>query len=594
MQTRQITMEDNAIISQQATEWAKKHLNKDFVFRKYQLEAIASIVMRVLEKVKTQVMNAPTGSGKSLTAIIAAGVLWEYYEKKSYILVSDLSLFEQYEQDLKRYKLPWGHLKGKDNYICQRNGNIVSCGECALNMVSATALADKEKAAQLGYHCALDCEYIKMRNLAINAPVTIMTYQLYFIQRNYVSELLSGMGDELPFDKRDLVICDEAHKLPDIVQNHFAPKIPTSTPDFMETLDEWAKKNDKKIPNSKCVPDISANIQATEDHDDIVELMRKYANLLADYNALNEAIRKQAKETKQYKQLARYLAAGNLARECHCKFDDFFKLVDSLGTCIAVKTDSEKETTINCTYEGAMIERFFHNVSECELLMSATLGDLKMFRTIIGLAKCDDRHYKGVDIPSTFDFSKSPIYYSDKNPMSFKEKDKSIGPICKQIAEICHVFTNNRGIIQTGNYENSKKLLEKIPADVKSRVILYGSAKDKMFALSKFEKSKNGILVGPTLLEGLNFEGDKCRFAICMKLPYASLANKLVAAKMKLIDKWYNYDLLAKLEQGFGRGIRYNGDWCINYILDGCFANVLKYNPQMIHRGIKARLKKLE
>lgn len=53
-------MEDNAIISQQATEWAKKHLCKDFVFRKYQLEAIVSIIMRVLEKVKTQVMNAPT------------------------------------------------------------------------------------------------------------------------------------------------------------------------------------------------------------------------------------------------------------------------------------------------------------------------------------------------------------------------------------------------------------------------------------------------------------------------------------------------------------------------------------------------------
>lgn len=580
-------------IKQQCESWAKTYLDPNFEFRKYQQEAIVNIIINVLDGTKTQVMNAPTGSGKSLTAIIAAGVLWECYEKKSYILVSDLSLFEQYEHDLARYKLPWGHLKGKDNYVCQRNGNIVSCGECALNMVGASALADKDKARMMGYHCAGECEYIQMRNLAISAPVTIMTYQLYLIQRNYVAEMLSGISDDIPFDKRDLVICDEAHKLPDIIQNHFAPRVPAEEPEFMKTLNEWARKNNKKVPNSKIVTTISANIMATDDHDDLVGYMGKYSGLLSEYNALNDDIRAQAKETKKFKEMAKYLHAGNLARECNCKFGDFFKLCEQLGNQIAVKTDSEEGTVINCTYEGAMIERYFHNVSECELLMSATLGDLQMYRAIIGLAQCPNDQYKGMDIPSTFDFSKSPIYYSEKNPMSFKEKAKSIGPICAQVAEICRMFKDSRGIIQTGNYENSKKLLERIPADVKKRIILYGSSKDKMFALSKFEKSKNGILVGPTLLEGLNFDGDKCRFAICMKLPYASLANNLVAAKMKLIDGWYNYDLMAKLEQGFGRGIRYNGDWCINYILDGCFSNILKYNGNMVHRGIKARLKKL-
>ena len=124
-------MADRNTIMQQATDWAKKHLDPNFEFRKYQIESIVMIIERVLDNVKTQVMNAPTGSGKSLTAIISAGTLWEYYKKTTYILVSDLSLFEQYENDLKRYNLNWGHLKGKDNYVCQRNGNIVSCGECA-------------------------------------------------------------------------------------------------------------------------------------------------------------------------------------------------------------------------------------------------------------------------------------------------------------------------------------------------------------------------------------------------------------------------------------------------------------------------------
>ena len=142
---------DKETLIKQATEWAQKYLDPNFEFRKYQLESIVLIITRVLDEVKTQVMNAPTGSGKSLTAIISAGVLYEYYKKTSYILCSDLSLFAQYEADLKRYNLPWGHLKGKDNYVCQRNGNIVSCGECALNMVSTRTLQDAESAEKAGY-----------------------------------------------------------------------------------------------------------------------------------------------------------------------------------------------------------------------------------------------------------------------------------------------------------------------------------------------------------------------------------------------------------------------------------------------------------
>lgn len=580
-------------IIEQCEKWAKEKLDPNFEFRKYQLESIVCIVDRVLGNVKTQVMNAPTGSGKSLTAIIAAGVLWEYYKKKTYILVSDLSLFEQYENDLAKYKLPWGHLKGKDNYVCARNGNIVSCGECALNMVGTTALSDEAEANRRGYSCAKNCEFIKMRNLAIKAPVTVMTYQLYLIQRNYVDNMMSTVTGEAPFPARDFVICDEAHKLPDIIQSHFAPRVPTAEPEYMKTLNEYAKKHDLTVPNSKMVTTLAANIQSTDNPTAIVALMKRFSDLLSQYQNINEEVRKYAQASRQFKTLGKYLTAGNMARECNCKFGDFLTLAQELGDSIAVKTDGENETVINCIYEGQMIKKYFHDVSECELLMSATLGNLQMYRECIGLKTCEDEQYKGLDIPSTFDFSKSPIYFSDKNPMSFKEKANSIGPICQQIVALLKTHKGERGIIQTGNYENSKKLMERLPADLKRRIILYGSAKEKNFAMTKFMKSTDGILCGPTLLEGLNFDGDKCRFCICMKLPYASLANNLTAAKMKLIPNWYNYDVAAKLEQGFGRGVRFNGDWCVNYILDGCIANFLRYSSNQFSRNTLARFKKL-
>ena len=578
------------LLSNQATEWARKNLDPNFEFRKYQLEAIVMIVSRVLENVKTQVMNAPTGSGKSLTAIISAGVLFEYYKKTSYILCSDLSLFAQYENDLARYNLPWGHLKGKDNYICQRNGNIVSCGECALNMVSTKTLADAESADKAGYCCAKECEYIKMRNLAMTAPVTVMTYQLYLIQRNYVPTI---MGEDIPFPERDFVICDEAHKLNDIIQSHYAPRIPMKEPEFMKMLNSYARKHHLKVPDSKLTTRWANKVKDAKNHGDIISGMQRYSSLLSEYALINEKVREEAQKTKQFRKLRPELTAGNLARECNCKFGDFLELVKELGPQIAVKTDGDNEILINCTYEGDMINKYFHDVSKCELLMSATLGDLQLYKELIGVKHCEKGQYKGLDIPSTFDFTKSPIYYSESNPMSYKEKEFSIKPICKQIMEICNLFKGKKGIIQTGNYENCVKLMDYVPPDLKKRFINYTNAREKNYALDMFNESTDGILVGPTLLEGLNFDGDKCRFCICMKLPYASLANNLVAAKKDLIPNWYAGNCVAALEQGFGRGVRYNGDWCVNYILDGCIASLIKYNANLFSRNTQARFRRL-
>ena len=39
--------------------------------------------------------------------------------------------------------------------------------------------------------------------------------------------------------------------------------------------------------------------------------------------------------------------------------------------------------------------------------MSATIGDINEFGTLLGLSK---EEYSGFNLPSTFNFSKSPIY----------------------------------------------------------------------------------------------------------------------------------------------------------------------------------------
>lgn len=555
-------------------EWATTYLGQDFKFRPNQLESCTYIIENVLSECKTQVMNAPTGSGKSITAMICAGVLHKYFNKTSYILVSDLSLFDQYVADFQKYGLDkeWGYLKGKDTYTCDVSNTCISCGMCQINQVSANILGNcsDQEARDMGYPCAIMCKYIQDRKKAINAPVTLMTYKLYLIQRNYVADKLGSHA----FEQRDFVICDEAHKLNEIIQQHFAPSIPHALPKFMQTLDEYAKTKNIKVDTSS-LSDIASKLIASDNQYDTVKQMYRYEQILGEYTKINDILRKETKANQKFKENKKYLSAGNTARDAHCKFDDMFQLIKVLGNKIIVKTDNEKDTTIKCVYEGDMIRHYFHEKSGCELMMSATMGNLDVYKTMVGLIHESSRDYKKIVIPSTFDFSKSPVYYSTKNHMSYANKAKALPEIIKQIIHICEKHKNERGIIQTGNYENVKKLKEKLPRNLRNRIIFYFTSQEKDKAIVEYLKSKNSILCGPTLLEGLNFDGDKCRFAICMKLPYASLADNFVKAKKSVYKDWYVSDVVARLEQGIGRLVRYNGDYGTMYILDGCVSNIV-------------------
>ena len=72
-------------------EWVNQKISNEFEFREHQFETIVDIIINILENGnKNYVVEAPTGAGKSLINIIAAGVLAEYFDLTSYILVSDL------------------------------------------------------------------------------------------------------------------------------------------------------------------------------------------------------------------------------------------------------------------------------------------------------------------------------------------------------------------------------------------------------------------------------------------------------------------------------------------------------------------------
>ena len=63
----------------------------------------------------------------------------------------------------------------------------------------------------------------------------------------------------------------------------------------------------------------------------------------------------------------------------------------------------------------------------------------------------------------------------------------------------------------------------------------YENSKEKAGMIDLFKKKENAILMGPSLLEGLDLKDDTSRFQIFFKVPYPNLNEPLIKAKLNTI-----------------------------------------------------------
>lgn len=606
------TIEDNV------RNWAAAHL-KDFTFREHQLEAICQIVERVIdpEAIKNQIIEAPTGSGKSIICVISAGVLADYYDKKSYILVSDLYLWQQYADFIKEQSLPFGYLKGlTGNYICAKNKEDLRNGECRVARIKYKMLFDDAVAKQIGFPCAKTCEYIQSRKKAVKSNVTLMTYQLYHYQLNIVRGAT--------FEPRDVIFCDECHNIPEITQTNCTPCIQQS--DFKHYLKiwDWANKDNMDLtlfdePRSHALISVFPKRKDFEDrlywyyHEMLKdntperdwELIESYWQneiqvLKGTCEFIEEEIEKNYKNVGFDASDLQLYKDVSYARNHFCSIEDFYVATKDMmdrenGGPFFVKNindaESGKMICFSCVKEDYMIWKYLFRHAPNRVLMSATVGLKEAFDDNIGIKYTEQKKSTLERIPSTFDFSKSPIYISEKYKMTYREKDESFPKLKEMTYKILQQHNTMKGIIQTGSYENAKKLWMEAPPNVRSRLLLYENSKEKEQLINKHKESFNTVLIGPSLNEGIDLPGDLCRFIIIFKIPYPQLQDKLVQAKMKVFPTWYKSKTSNCVIQGIGRGNRFKQDWCITYIIDGCFKDLLKSTKMQYSNEIKKRMK---
>lgn len=635
-------------IQQQIIDWANEYIGSDFQFREHQLESISNIVSNIVNEnpnTHTQIIEAPTGSGKSLICIISAGVLQKYYKKSSYILCSDLYLWKQYSDFIESYpKINeiFGQLKGQTgNYNCSVNNEDMRHADCRMAKIAWSQLYDNKKARQNGYPCAIHCKYVQDRRKAQQSKITLMTYQLYFYMINVVKPRVNKLTDshgrsvKAPFESRDIIFCDECHNIPGIVQGQYSPVIKLADLDklialyrynqkfyannlFAEAfLEEDAETNDTTrepltnlntiwkddfaLENEfKKLWKIMLNEKSSKEQDSIA--IYDYCQLMLQFKATVDtidddiAIKRRNKVNLTKEDLANFKTASWWHNYC-CHLSDFNTAIQDCGPQYLIKTNSKKNdtkediVTFNCVKEDYMCYKYLINTSENRVLLSATVGMKSSFDENLGIRFTGEESSLS-KIPSTFDFSKSPIIFYNRYKLSFKEKEESMRKLKPIIYKMLQTNMKYfKGIIQTASYEFAKDLYNDAPLDLQCRMLIYNNSNEKSDFIEIHKKSHNSILVGPSLSEGIDLPGDLCRFIIILKVPYASLGDKLVKAKMELFPDWYKSDASNNIIQGIGRGNRSKDDWCLTYIMDACWGFLFLNTKEQYAPELQARIK---
>ena len=515
-----------------------------------QIELIKRIEDAFTKGYKYVICNAPTGSGKSFVSKTLGNVsnkctsefkeLITSYDafKQDYIgnytnevdclkeppfgtfaLTITKSLQDQYLGLFSQSSV----LKGKNNYQCQVNLDVdVENAPCLLLPKIKEDCWSKNL-----------CPYYNARNNALIDQFSILNYKMFLTLPGHVK-------------RKNFIVCDEASELEDELVKHFSA--------FIDI--EKLKMLGVKIPllYSSNLEDVYKwlNVIMVVIGEHIDALAQKHNNKNTALN-INDKIKLNA-----FKNLHRTL---NLIEETWSKCEYICHRENKTVKIMPLRVD--------------VLTKYIFNYADNVLLMSATIVDHKHFAKTLGIDQ-----YKYIEVDSSFDSQKAPIYISTNNKLNRNNMQKVLPAIAAQIKTICESHKNEKGIIHT----HTLQITDYLKKHLKGSRFLYRDSESKNEnILAKHMKSElPTCLVSPSMAFGIDLRDDLARFQIIVKGAFLPLSDKRIKRLFDEDKIWYTNKMLINLVQACGRGIRSKEDHCITYILDGNVYDVVIDNKNKL------------
>lgn len=238
------------------------------------------------------------------------------------------------------------------------------------------------------------------------------------------------------------------------------------------------------------------------------------------------------------------------------------------------------------------------------LLMSATV--ISADEMLESLGWDEDSEWRLVKCPSTFKPENRKVVVWPVATMSFKTRDESIPKLVKAVTTICKDNPDDRILVHSTSYSLTNAVVEGLrfaygvagngrreqcTCCVKnglaggslacdSRYIFtYTSSQGKDQALEDYLATPSAIMVAPSLDRGIDLPGDHCRVQIICKVPFLSIKDKQVSARLYGTGRsgkiWYAVNAIRTIIQMTGRAVRSEEDYAVTWILDKQFVDNL-------------------
>ena len=582
-----------------------------FEYRPSQLE-MALLIEKALRERSSVMVEAGTGTGKTfgyLVPVLLSG-------KKTVISTGTKNLQEQvYKKDIPLLgkatglKIDAMMMKGRKNYLClhkfhqhyQQQTLLKGGAESRRKLekwLETTRFGDRGELSWLadedplwdalsassdqciGLDCMFleDCFLAKLRSRAAGARLIIVNHHLFFADMKVKK---GGFGEIIP--RFQVAVFDEAHNIEEIATTHFGESI--STRQVTEFVGETEKQikglaSEDRVEAGKPLDAIRGALEVLKTLLDAPEDRGRI-----DGEALDQIRNGPARDIRRG--LAAFSRLPFIKKTDHLEWPLLLERAGDLDHRMEEVVSRKDATWLNW-YErrkrslvlhaspldvsGSMNSLLYEKVHSV-VLTSATLSTNNRFDYIRGRLGLPEETLEGLHT-SHFDFETQTLLYLPRN---LPAPGDNRFPL-EAAAEIRRILMRSKGraLVLFTSHFNLNRVYEVIAGEPPFTVFKQGDA-PRSILLEKFKKDIQSVLLATgSFWQGVDVPGEALSCLIIDKLPFASPADPLVAARIEALreeggNPFMEYQVPAaviSLKQGLGRLIRKGSDRGVMAILD--------------------------
>ena len=564
-------------------------------------EQMANIVTRALEGRHHAIVEAGTGTGKTLAYLAPALMHGQRLmvstgtkALQDQIFYKDIPLLER----ILGREIRAAYLKGRNNYLCKsklqtsqedglfspleldnfeeitRWAKTTETGDRAeLDSISDDdelwSRLDARRDRCVGSRCEEfeSCFLTLMRQKAMDSDIVVVNHHLFFadlaIRESEVAQILPDYT---------AVIFDEAHELEDIATGYFGFHV--SNYRLQELLFDartLAHQLEAQIEGplltlGRASDHFFGRFLLLKDGRHSLPELDNIDLLINELVEVRRCFKEQLDVSGEWENLRR--RSGELSSELEVfkngNPDNYVSWLDRRGRGVFLEA---------CPIDVAPLlrESLFEKVPTC-VLTSATLtvgGSTAYMQTRLGLEDVE-----GQTLNTEFDFQKQATLYIPSDLPDYRSPEY-LEKASEEISEILAV-SGGRAFVLFTSYQQMQACYRILASKLPYPTLLQGKT-SRSRLLEDFRSRKNAVLFATSSFwQGIDVKGDALSCVIVDKLPFQVPSDPLVQARIRQIEAdggnaFSDYQVPAailRLKQGFGRLIRSRTDRGILAILD--------------------------